>query len=557
MTAAAPAGQSAALPTGVAAPAQWQQWTGVLLGALVWLWPLTHGPYFPFWPNFVAWSAGLWLLVLLQPRTAAGAAVVAQGWLLAALVSAVLALVQYFGFSEWLFPLSATTPPGFAWANTRQINHLASLLVVGLWVLAWLQAQGRWLRHLPWMALLLASALAATASRGGVLQLLMVTALALAWGRGRRGPLLRLYGLAWLGYVLAMLALPWLLEHGLGVTPERHLLTRMAVEGTCSSRKVLWANVLQLIELQPLTGWGWNGLRYGFYLTLFDGMRFCSMLTNAHNLPLQLATELGLPLAALLSLGTLALLLWVRPWLARCPHVQLGWGVLAVVGLHSMLEYPLWFGNFQVMVLLALWLVWPDIRARWAAGSAAPAAAAPAPAPAPAHVSDAQAGARHTRLALALVLQLALLGAGWDYLRVTQLFLPQAERLAPWQRDPWHQITHSVFFSDQILFAQVGVTDPTPDNAAALLDASLEALRVSPEPSVIERVIVSAALLGREDLVQFHALRYAANWPEAYAVWRAAQPADSTLPPALATPASGGPAGALPGAQARPASGGR
>jgi O-antigen ligase len=538
MTATHPTGQSAALSTGAAALLQWQQWSGVLLGALVWLWPMTHGPYFPFWPNFVAWSAGLWLLVLLQPRLPTGAAVVAQGWLLAALVSAVLALVQYFGFSEWLFPLSATTPPGFAWANTRQINHLASLLVVGLWVLAWLQAQNRWLRHLPWMALLMASALAATASRGGALQLLMVAAMALAWGRGRRGPLLRLYGLALISYVLAMLILPWLLEHGLGVTPERHLLTRMAVEGTCSSRKVLWANVLELITQQPLTGWGWNGLRYGFYLTLFDGIRFCAMLTNAHNLPLQLATELGLPLAALFMLGTLTLLLWLRPWLARCHHVQLGWGVLAVVGLHSMLEYPLWFGNFQVMVLLALWLVWPQVRQRWAAGRVA-------------SLPEAEAGiARRTSLAVALALQLVLLGVGWDYLRVTQLFLPQAERLELWQQDPWHQIRRSVFFSDQILFAQVGVTDPSPDNAAALLDASLEALRISPEPTVIERVIVSAALLRRQDLVQFHALRYAANWPEAYAVWRAAQPADSLLPPVLATSAEAGAAG--PKAQSRP-----
>ena len=522
MTAAHSAGQSATLSTGAAVLLQWQQWSGVLLGALVWLWPMTHGPYFPFWPNFVAWSAGLWLL--------------------AALVSAVLALVQYFGFSEWLFPLSATTPPGFAWANTRQINHLASLLVVGLWVLAWLQAQNRWLRHLPWMALLMASALAATASRGGALQLLMVVAMALAWGRGRRGPLLRLYGLALISYVLAMLILPWLLEHGLGVTPERHLLTRMAVEGTCSSRKVLWANVLELITQQPLTGWGWNGLRYGFYLTLFDGIRFCAMLTNAHNLPLQLATELGLPLAALFMLGTLTLLLWLRPWLARCHHVQLGWGVLAVVGLHSMLEYPLWFGNFQVMVLLALWLVWPQVRQRWAAGRAVGV-------PVAAH---AQAGmARRSSLAVALALQLVLLGVGWDYLRVTQLFLPPAERMQRWQQqDPWPQITHSVFFSDQILFAQVGVTDPTPDNAAALLDAALEALRVSPEPTVIERVIVSAALLGRQDLVEFHALRYAANWPEAYAVWRAAQPADSTLPPALASSAAAGASG--PKAQPRP-----
>ncbi len=480
---------------------------GVLLGALVWLWPMTHGPFAPFWPNWVAWSAGLWLGLLVLARRERGDVIVAQGWLLAALCSAVLGLVQYFGYSEWLFPLSATTPPGYAWANTRQINHLASLLAVGLWVLAWMHAQGRGLRHLHWMAALMAVALAATASRGGVLQLVLVSALALCWGRGRRGPLLRLYAVALVAYGVAVWALPWLLEHWLGVVPERHLLTRMAVEGTCSSRKVLWGNVLDLIAQKPLTGWGWNGLRYGYYLTLFDGMRFCDMLTNAHNLPLHLATELGVPMAVAFTLGVLVLVLWLRPWQATQPSVQLGWGVLAVVGLHSMLEFPLWFGNFQVMVVLALWLIWPDVRLRWSAPSAMPG----------------QAVAFGTRLLAALLLQLALIGMAWDYVRVTQLFTPQDERLAPWRTDVWNTVRHSVFFSDQILFSRVVTTDPTPENASVLLDAALEALRVSPEPRVIERVIVSASLLGRQDLVDFHAKRYAANWPSRYAAWRAVQ----------------------------------
>lgn len=491
---------------------------GVLLGALVWLWPMTHGPYAPFWPNWVAWSAGLWLGLLVLARREQGDVIVAQGWLLAALASAVLGLVQYFGYSPWLFPLSATTPSGYAWANTRQINHLASLLAVGLLVLAWMHAQGRGLRHLHWMAALMAVALAATASRGGFLQLVLVSALALCWGRGRRGPLLRLYAVALVAYGVAVWALPWILEHWLGMVPERRLLTRMAVEGTCSSRKVLWGNVLDMIAQKPWTGWGWNGLRYGYYVTLFEGMRFCDMLSNAHNLPLHLATELGVPVAAVLTLGGLGLVLWLRPWRAVHPSVQLGWGVLAVVGLHSMLEYPVWFGNFQVMVALALWLIWPDVRQRFGAMQ----------------TESGQAVVFGTRLAVALLLQLAMVGMAWDYLRVSQLFTPQHERLAPWQKDAWETVRHSVFFGDQILFSRLITTDPTLENASVLLDAALETLRISPEPRVIERVIVSANLLGRQDLVDFHAKRYAANWPKQYQAWRAAQAgADAALPPAL------------------------
>ena len=492
---------------------------GVLLGALVWLWPVAVGPYAPFWPNWVAWSAGLWLGLLVLARREQGDRIIAQGWLLAALGSAVLGLAQYFGYSELLFPLSATSPPGYAWANTRQINHLASLLVVGLWVLAWMQAQGSCVRHLQWMAALMAAALAATASRGGALQMLLVVALALCWGRGRRGPLLRMYAVALVSYMVAVWALPWLLEHWLGVVPERHLLTRMAVEGTCSSRKVLWGNVLDLIAQKPWTGWGWNGLRYGYYMSLFEGPRFCDMLTNAHNLPLHLATELGVPVATVLTLGALMAVLWLRPWRAVSPSVQLGWGVLAVVGFHSMLEYPLWFGNFQVMVALALWLIWPDVRQRWGVATAASEFAV----------------AWHTRLVVAALLQLVLVGAAWDYVRVTQLFTPHDERLAPWQNDAWETIRHSAFFGDQILFSRVVTTEPSIQNASALLDAALETLRISPEPRVIERVIVSAHLLGRQDLVEFHVNRYAANWPTQYAAWRAVQAGAGAAQPS-ATP---------------------
>lgn len=37
-------------------------------------------------------------------------------------------------------------------------------------------------------------------------------------------------------------------------------------------------------------------------MTLFPGERFCVLLDNAHNLPLHLAVELGVPVAALLCL---------------------------------------------------------------------------------------------------------------------------------------------------------------------------------------------------------------------------------------------------------------
>jgi O-antigen polymerase len=56
-------------------------------------------------------------------------------------------------------------------------------------------------------------------------------------------------------------------------------------------------------------------------------------------------------------------------------------------------------------------------------------------------------------------------------------------------------------------------------------------LRISPEPRVIERVIVSASLLGREDLAAFHVERYQRAWPAQHAAWKAAQQAAFTKSP--------------------------
>ena len=116
----------------------------------------------------------------------------------------------------------------------------------------------------------------------------------------------------------------------------------------------MWHLILQ----KPWTGWGWGELDYAHYITLFPGARFCVLLDNAHNLPLHLAVELGLPFA-LLVCGVASLWVWrARPWAETDPVRQLAWGILAVVGLHSMLEFPLWYGPFQIVTLWALALLW-------------------------------------------------------------------------------------------------------------------------------------------------------------------------------------------------------
>ena len=325
----------------------------VLLLALPWLWPFTSGPTAATQPYLAGLGVAALLLLAWPPDVDTGTRALRAGWLLAALASAVIALLQYFNLEAPLFPWVNQAQTGQAFGNLRQPNQLATLLVIGLLALVAQARAGRlsvWLTAALGVSLL--TALAATASRVGAVELLLLGALCLWWVRGsgslrRAGALL---AAAWLVYALAALALPWALQASEG-QGGRDLIERLREgEGTCGSRLILWRNVLHLIALRPWAGWGWGELDWAHYMTLYDGARFCHILDNAHNLPLQLAVELGLPVA-LLACAALAWAVWrARPWAERQPARQLAWGVLAAIGLHSLVEYPLWYAPFQIAV---------------------------------------------------------------------------------------------------------------------------------------------------------------------------------------------------------------
>ncbi|RRD56290.1 polymerase [Comamonadaceae bacterium OH2545_COT-014] len=484
-----------------------------LLIVVSWLWPFTYGPTAATLPYLASATAGALLLALWPQRAPqGGAAVMAGGWLLAAALSAVVALLQYFNLEGPFFPWFNQARPGQAFGNLRQPNQLASLLVIGLLALGWCAQRQRTVRQAaPWLAALLLAALAATASRVGAVALLALAAMAGWWawraGQGRRA-------LGWLGaglalYAVAALALPWALQAG-GGGAGRDLLERLQnAEGTCGSRLILWRNVLHLIGLRPWTGWGWGELDYAHYITLYDGPRFCHILDHAHNLPLHLAVELGVPVAVA-ACAALAWLVWRgRPWAERDSARQMAWGVLAVIGIHSLVEYPLWYGPFQIAALLCIGLLWCT-----------------RPRTQPAQADEEVPGGRRAscwrmaRWAVALLVLAAVAYTGWDYRRVSQIYLPPEKRAAPYRMDAMAHARQSRLFAGVVRFAEVTTYPATRENASWLLPAALKTLHFSPEPRVAIKVIESATLLGQDALALQHLRRFKAAFPKAHALWR-------------------------------------
>jgi hypothetical protein len=277
------------------------------------------------------------------------------GWVVAGVFNVGIAIVQVFApqvpDGDWI---ARSGIVGRAVGNLRQPNHLSSLL---LWsaiaVVALLEVRRlsvRWAVPL-FGAMLFAVVL--TASRTG---LVSVGLLAL-WGLldrrlswpGRAlligSPLL--YALAWFG----MAAWADASAHTFGGA------ARLAETDVSGSRFGIWANSLELIRQNPWTGVGFGEFNYAWTLTPFPG-RPTALFDHAHNLPLHLAVELGLPLAG----AVMVLLLWAL-WRAAASAWAAGGGadgaaqrsalmMVLMIGLHSLLEYPLWYAYF---LLPAAW----------------------------------------------------------------------------------------------------------------------------------------------------------------------------------------------------------
>ena len=96
-----------------------------LLLVLPWVAPWSPGPQTNTVPLLISWGCVGLLLVLGQGIQAID---IARAWAIAALMSSVMGLVQYFGAAEGFSPWLHVAALGEASANLRQRNQLATLL---------------------------------------------------------------------------------------------------------------------------------------------------------------------------------------------------------------------------------------------------------------------------------------------------------------------------------------------------------------------------------------------------------------------------------------------
>ena len=426
---------------------------------------------------------GLWgslLCIFLAYRMGQQTALVlpmAQSLLGVALICAFLGCVQYAGGAltpgqgfDWLH----ASPQRDAYANLRQRNQFGTLMAMGLAAWIYLQHTARQrMRLVHWLQLgMLTVGAVISCSRAGALSWLLLTllwAFCLRMARLKGKPSIWLAPAVAAGLFLALSGiLPSMATLEADVTtppapmPALSRATAQA-EGLdiCESRLVLWRNALELSLQRPWTGWGFGELDYAMATQPLSGTRFCGIVAHAHNLPLQLIVEWGWPLALGL-MGLAGAWLWRRrPRALSAPRVLFGWALLLPLGVHSMLEFPLWYGPFQMALGLAL---------GFASDPGAP-------------TPDRKSTAGGLALAISLTA-----GAAWgalDYVRVSQLYLPAHLRLTVGQQHPLLGVEHVFWFRNAVDFAQL-MSPGLPQEAQQRL--ALRLVHYSPEPAVMKHL---------------------------------------------------------------------
>ncbi|MBA4381707.1 MAG: hypothetical protein C0406_03995 [Sideroxydans sp.] len=278
-------------------------------------------------------------------------AVLATFLLVGAELNTLAGILQHYRWDTFLNSVITVKSSHAVYGNTAQPNHFANFIALGLLSLGLLHHRFS-LRS--WQVVLLATpmlfVLVLSGSRSAWLYLTFALALAWLWQRRDASlrPVLFFSLFLWLGFLVMhfVVQLPFLAGTTGSITSAERLFGEA---GGGSVRFHLWREGWLIFTQYPLLGSGFGQFAYQ-HLQLAVSLHnsdITGLYNNAHNIVLQLAAEAGLA-GVIVLLGTLGLWFWqsvVRDTRFTVEHWW-GFAVLAVLGIHSLLEYPLWYLYF-------------------------------------------------------------------------------------------------------------------------------------------------------------------------------------------------------------------
>ena len=310
---------------------------------------------------YLLWAAALMVLAALLRRELGleRVAAVLAWFLFAGLVAcSVIGFAQHLGSYAFLGRYITIASKTRVWGNLAQPNHLANYMTLGLASLAYLFATGR-LRvvYAVGAGAFALYILSLTGARSPWIFLTAFSLLAGGFYAGERSAvnrrLLLVSLLALVGLYLVPLAVAALQpsELPVPVTGSERLAETFAIE----QRPAIFRTAWLMFVSAPTLGVGFRQFGLHNFVLNAEWRVSVGFTDNAHNLVLHVMAEFG-------ALGLLALVVGITPWLLgllRQPRTPAFWWVLAlgaVLAVHSMVEYPLWYAFFLGVAAVVLGL---------------------------------------------------------------------------------------------------------------------------------------------------------------------------------------------------------
>ncbi|MDD4963312.1 MAG: Wzy polymerase domain-containing protein [Gallionella sp.] len=302
------------------------------------------------------------LLMILGARLRASfgieklAIILAAFLVIGAELQAVAGLIQHYRWNTPLSPYVVLKMSFSVYGNMAQPNHFASYISIGLISIGLLfHLRKLKLGAVVLLALPLLFTIALSGSRSTWLYLFTTTLLAWVWTRRDTSmrPLLyySLSILAGFGLMLFVVQLPFLAG-----ADNMDVMRRMFQDHASGAvRLYLWKESIHIFLSAPLLGVGFGqySLHHLQWVSILQPHNIQGLYNHAHNLVFQIAAETGL-VGLFVLLG--GLVLWLKGvyYARRSAAHWWGYAALAVLAIHSSLEYPLWYLYFVAVAAILL-----------------------------------------------------------------------------------------------------------------------------------------------------------------------------------------------------------
>lgn len=272
--------------------------------------------------------------------------------LVGALISVVITLAQVFEVWEFMPLINRTESIRRPGANLGQPNHLATLLLMGIASLAYLYELKKWSTTLASLLFaVLIVGLALTESRTGLLSFFLMS---FWWLVRRRAVGFKVSAWAVLMSGASLIFLLWAWPPFLAFVQSGGEMTGRFAERinlSAGMRLVVWPQLWEAALQHPWFGWGLREVSQGHNAVLHSYTQ-AEPFSYAHNIFMDLAVGMGLPLTALFGL-VFAVWGWRR---TRDAQTLLPWYCIAIIlplAVHSLLEFPFAYAYLLVPAMLA------------------------------------------------------------------------------------------------------------------------------------------------------------------------------------------------------------